>query len=465
VETDVRGRAGLTPPAFALPDPGTTQGDGASVFAESLRQRIIRNLPDVTVQFSRAKFPSLSDLDCLLPYLCQRGASAFQLRVLLQKPVSSTLVEQADGRPLELQPTEPWLTLDQLAAFVQTDILPSSLEEETRRDYFAMHRAFVTFAVAHDRVFDTYPAAKQLLHAFLAALVCCRYAPRTIASFLACITTRHHQFGLKPPFAFKEPSLLVKGLKRHVGSAMRQKFPVTSEYVRKIMATHAFKLIQVRDSTMICIGTISAMRVSELVGLDVCDVFWDFDGKGTGIVLYIRNRKQTGCDGGHMVRIAYHSSRSFDPSVCPLSLLRRWLHSAGLSVHPLCRRQATPSERTAPCLLCGPLFRPCPFGTRVKWGRVSRETVQEAISSCLARIGVDTTGFSTKSLRRGGLSSAKSGGVPPALRKLQSGHTSDSYKTYEHAGPDGPPDGRGPLQELRTGWSTQDLYRFSQVFL
>ena len=44
---------------------------------------------------------------------------------------------------------------------------------------------------------------------------------------------------------------------------------------------------------------------------------------------------------------------------------------------------------------------------------------------------VDDTGFISKSMRKGGLSTAKRAGVLRALRCQQSGHQSNLHKTYE----------------------------------
>ncbi len=65
---------------------------------------------------------------------------------------------------------------------------------------------------------------------------------------------------------------------------------------------------------------------------------------------------------------------------------------------------------------------------------MTKDTVRRAVHASLQRLGVEPSGFSGISMRRGGLSTALEGGVPSDLYVLQSGHASDSWKNYIRGG-------------------------------
>ena len=64
---------------------------------------------------------------------------------------------------------------------------------------------------------------------------------------------------------------------------------------------------------------------------------------------------------------------------------------------------------------------------------MSAQSICEAMDTGLNAINCDSAGFSGKSMRRGGLSVAWSGGVPEDLRRMQSGHESECNRRYEVA--------------------------------
>jgi len=63
--------------------------------------------------------------------------------------------------------------------------------------------------------------------------------------------------------------------------------------------------------------------------------------------------------------------------------------------------------------------------------RITSKHITNAIARMLTTSEVDDMGFTSKSMRKGGLSTAKRTGVSRALRCRQSGHQSNAHKSYE----------------------------------
>jgi len=72
-------------------------------------------------------------------------------------------------------------------------------------------------------------------------------------------------------------------------------------------------------------------------------------------------------------------------------------------------------------------------GTRFnnKREHINTKHITNAIARMLTAAHVDYTEFASKSMRKGGLSTAKRAGVPKALWCQQSGHQSNAHKVYE----------------------------------
>ena len=164
------------------------------------------------------------------------------------------------------------------------------------------------------------------------------------------------------------------------------------------------------------------------------------------------------------VRFAYGAGEG----ACVIAKVEGWMRLAGLAVHPSCRKWTGERRSADPCHLCGRLFRRMHNNSTVDGNPasgLSKRAVQEALNRRLRDAYLPTAGFTTKSFRKGGLSTAKRAGLPRALRMIQSGHRSDAHKVYE-SGSDTDDDllPGVPRVEPRGGWAVEDLYQFSRCF-
>jgi hypothetical protein len=160
---------------------------------------------------------------------------------------------------------------------------------------------------------------------------------------------------------------------------------------------------------MIIVGTIGACRKSELLEVDVCDWVEGRDrhgatGASLGAALNIRTQKNA--LDPRSKKFAYGTN----PELCLVRKVRMYLDSAGLSVHPVCRKWAQSGGAVVKCDVCGPLFPAIPYGRPTADPAVrlplNKGSVAKAMTSLLDAIGADHRAYSTKSMCRGGLSTS-----------------------------------------------------------
>ena len=215
---------------------------------------------------------------------------------------------------------------------------------------------------------------------------------------------------------------------KRLGLPKSEKFPILATHIKAFLLLPRTTLKMLRDITMLCVGTLCALRASELRQLDVCDVLDGIDGKDT-MAIQLWKRKNDGHKRGLYPRIG----KARNPAFCVITLIRVYLHRAGLRVSKNCTK--TKYSRS-PCDACGRLFRnTTAAGTRMEdtarsLQGISMSTLANALKEALAGIGIPTGMYSSVSLRKGGVSTALAGNVPEGLRKLQSGHASSCWKAY-----------------------------------
>jgi hypothetical protein len=95
---------------------------------------------------------------------------------------------------------------------------------------------------------------------------------------------------------------------------------------------------------------------------------------------------------------------------------------------------------------------------------LNKGSVAKVLTGLLDLTQADHRFSSTKSMRRGGLSTAKRAGIPKALRMEQSGHRSKAHTVYESDSSSGEDAPGVPRVRLRGGWKAEDLYCFSRQF-
>jgi hypothetical protein len=378
------------------------------------------------LEWSQAFTPTLKSLEevaWLIP--------ANTRRKVTEPPAQLTEFERAGGKPLVFRmegTSNPFLSsLADKAALFDAQIAPSMQKVATRMGYWAAWRSFVTFLLLHGAADHAFPSSEEAVKAFAVQLLMVDYAGASITRFFEAIIDRHKRFD--EPLQVSAGKLhgwsaaLVKGR----GLPKGEKSLILPVHIRCIIQLPRDSLRHLRDTTLVVVGTICALRASEVSRLDVCDVLWDFDGPGT-LALLLWYRKNDGLKKGLFPRIG----KGATTGTCPVRLVREYMERAGLAVDKGCTKGRW---RRSECTACGKLFRNTTAGGRrmasaAAAGRELKSGVAAAVKDCLLRVGVSPAGFSPISMRKGGVSAAIAAGVNETLWRLQSGHRSTAWQNY-----------------------------------
>jgi integrase len=306
-------------------------------------------------------------------------------------------------------------------------VAPATQKVATRMGYWAAWRAFVTFLLLHGNAGAAFPASEEAIKAFAMQLLRVDYAGASIARFFEAIIDRHKQHGAQLTVSGERLHVWLAALQKGRGLPKREKFLILPMHIHCVIQLPRDSLKHVRDACILVVGTLCALRSSEIGRLDVCDALWDFDGTGT-LALLLWYRKNDGLKRGLFPRIGKGSSQA----TCPLALLKEYLRMADLKVSKDCTKTRW---RRSQCDACGRLFRTTTAGGKeisrlTRDGSALKSVIAKAVKDSLSRIGVAPADFSPVSMRKGGVSAAIAAGVNETLWRLQSGHRSTAWQNY-----------------------------------
>jgi site-specific recombinase XerD len=269
-----------------------------------------------------------------------------------------------------------------------------SLSANTRRAYRSSLAAFRAWCEAEG--VDALPACPETVAAFLAAEADAGRSSATLGQRKAAIRWAHEAAGYPTPTKSKLVAATLKGIRRKLGTEPTQKAAATVD-VLAAMVSHADKetLKGKRDRALLLFGFASAMRRSELVGLELEDV------ERTDAWLTVRlRRSKTDQEGkGHQREIP----RGRNSETCPIRALDAWIEAAGIS--------------------SGKLFR-----SVTRHGQVGESMSGHALADVVKRYaklaGFDPKVFAGHSLRSGFVTSAAEKGRSTERIMNHTGHQS-----------------------------------------
>lgn len=440
-----RARAGLVPAQNDRPHSSSTllqrqkyivvdvkpsdaaRSSAVCAFRSAARQSALKSLLPGVLWSADAFSPTLASLEPL------KRVVPFELHgPLLQPPPDLTALEIADGKPLVAFLSDGSNAaasgIDQLAAFFDSMVPFATEAVRTRISYWMAWRQFVSFLFLKGCVLEAFPASDRAIRAFLAHLLLCGYAGATYDRFYAAIVQRHRAWGGMLPIQLQKFRAWIETIQKQLGVPKKLKFAILPEHLRAIFLLQRTTITDCRDVAIIGSGTIYALRPSEVIGIDTCDLLWDEDGPGTHAFDILRRKKDQTKHG-----LRPRAEKAQNPDLCILAILAEYQKRAGLTVSPNCTKKKWPRS---PCLECGKFFRKTTgWGKRVRDTKdvshpVDRSVISAAIRRLLGRVGVEASVFTPVSMRRGGISAAMAANVPLDVRNLQSGHHSDAWKDY-----------------------------------
>lgn len=276
----------------------------------------------------------------------------------------NALVRVADTMPLVSD-----LTIEAL------DYGRAALSANTMRAYKADWREFQDWCAARGR--PSLPASPAAVANFASMLADDGKRVPTIARKLAAIRFFHRGAGHDNPTDNAGVGAILKGIRRTVGVAPRQKAPATADVIHAILAHVPRDTLQgKRDRALILLGFAGAFRRSELVAIKVEEL--TFNEQGVDVFL---SRSKTDQEGkGASVAILNGKA------LLPVQRLRQWLDAAGITE--------------------GPVFRQMSRGGHVRPDALTPQSVALIVKRYAAAAGLDVTKLSGHSLRAGFITSA-----------------------------------------------------------
>lgn len=273
--------------------------------------------------------------------------------------------------------------------------------EATRRAYRTDWDHFTSWCAAAG--LDALPAAPTTAGLYIAAHES-THALATLQRRLASISTLHRLAGHHLDTRHPAIAGVLRGLRRTKGTSQRQVEAITVPMLRALVDTCGDDLLGVRDRALLLVGFASALRRSELVGLEIGDVAITEAGARITVL-----RSKTDQDGaGQVVGVARTGT-----ATCPVAALETWLTQAGI--------------------VEGRVFRRVDRHGRIG-ASLSDDAVALVVKKRAALAGLDPTGFAGHSLRAGFATSAAIVGVEERVIAEVTRHRSGVVRRYIRAG-------------------------------
>lgn len=262
--------------------------------------------------------------------------------------------------------------------------------DNTQRAYASDWKSFERFCTQHN--LSVLPTTSSTIALYLASLVDAGRRPATIARHLSSIRARLAAEQLDEPAFHPRLADLLVGVHRQNTQPVQQKAPATHDLIA-LMLTHCAgdSLRERRDRALLLLGAWSAMRRSELAGLQVEHLQFLPDG----LRIEIRGSKTDRRNQGQVIGIGHAECPALVPA------LRAWLQAAGISD--------------------GWIFRRIRKNGKLGEEALSDRSVAEIVKTYADKVGMDPEDFAGHSLRAGYVTSAaRSGkGVWQTMRRTR----------------------------------------------
>ncbi len=282
------------------------------------------------------------------------------------------------GKALEPTSTALPAALEADAQAAQ-DFARESQSPATRRAYRTDIRAFETWCA--ERGVRAIPAEPEAVASFLAHEAQRGLAVSSISRRAAAIRLFHRAAGHATPTESEVVRSTLRGIRRTLGVAPKQKKPLTSELLLSLLEHIPDSLRGKRDRALLLLGFAGAFRRSTLAMIEVEDL----EEVADGLRVQVRRSKTDQEGQGAVVPIVRGRT------ACPVATVNDWMASAGITTGPIFRRMGR-GERVFPQALT-------PFSI----GQVVKRYVKAA--------GLDSSEFGGHSLRAGFITSAVENGA------------------------------------------------------
>ena len=217
------------------------------------------------------------------------------------------------------------------------------LSSNTHRNYAADVRGFWEWCKVHRRPF--LPASAVDLCEFLAEHSD-EYSHATLCRWSASVSWMHREAGYDGEKNPRRNPLVAETLKKigrkKKGQGTNQAKELTIEDIQRLVTEcgkDPHQLKGLRDRALILLGFSSALRVSNLVTVEVSHLSWVIEG----VELDIPSSKTDQEGRGHTVLIP----KGEVPATCPVTAVKAWLNAAKIRNGAVFRRVFKPSKDPA----------------------------------------------------------------------------------------------------------------------
>lgn len=276
---------------------------------------------------------------------------------------------------LTLMPQQPGIEAVSDLSDAALDYGRAALSSNTMRAYRSDWQDFQGWCA--DRGRSHLPANAATVANYASSLANAGKKVPTIARKLAAIRFFHRGAGLDNPTDNAGVAAILKGIRRTVGTAARQKAPATVDVIHAMMARiNADSLQGKRDRALLLLGFAGAFRRSELVAITVEDLTFSEEG----VDVFLPKSKTDQEAKGQSVAILNGKALK------PADRLKEWLQSAGIT--------------------SGPIFRRFNRGDRLTSETLTDQAVALIVKKYADAAGLDVASLSGHSLRAGFVTSA-----------------------------------------------------------
>jgi site-specific recombinase XerD len=255
--------------------------------------------------------------------------------------------------------------------------------ESTKRSYKSDLKLFDAWCKEHSLV--SRPASSETVGLYIVYLDKIGRKPSTISRTMTSINQAHVLVGHREPVDERVLELK-KGINRERGTARKKKVALTLERLRRVIICTDNDYIGIRDKAILLVGWASALRRSELAGIQHNDL----EELPEGLAVTIRRSKSDQEGAGRKIGIPFIDG---EQSMCPVRAFKRWV--------------ALSQTKEGKQITTGPVFRIIGKGGRNKLHYFCRDRglsdkrISIIVKLAVERAGYDPKEYSGHSLRSG----------------------------------------------------------------
>ena len=251
------------------------------------------------------------------------------------------------------------------------DFAEAAIQPNTKRAYKAAWEDFKTYCA--DRKIKPMPASAGDVADYITFCANGDLKTQTIAVRLAAISKAHRLNKQTDPTIDEAVKLVMKGIRRTVGTRQKQKAAITDDILSQIVGTFTDDIVGARNKAITLIGWAGAFRRGEVVSFDVEDLAF----KPWGVMMLLKESKTDQEKEGVSQPVPYLE----DKSICPVMALKDWLAVSGIAT--------------------GPIFRRIDRWGKVGKHRLTSQVANTIVKNAVAAIGLDDDQAGFHGLRAG----------------------------------------------------------------